>query len=307
MEKQNIFLSIIIAAHNSDSFIRETLCSLLDALGENIVDCEVIMINDASTDNTGAILNEFVSNMPQARYFEVNFKNIGKVRNYGVSKCCGQYITMLDSDDLLKKNSFNEILSFLKKKSPDLLLNKLHEVRDLTITDISWKGLKPERLTIEEAISRFLKHKDFQSHLIGQFFKRSIIQNVSFPEFVCYEDFYIFPELLKKSKIIFYSTESNYLYIKRNASLSSSPSTEKVLNLISCLERMERAFEQKYYDLILCHWLDLRLKRMEWISNPVQRKYVEMKVRRIYRIGFFVNPMVRFSYKRKAIELLWKK
>ncbi|WP_337263248.1 MULTISPECIES: glycosyltransferase family 2 protein [unclassified Serratia (in: enterobacteria)] len=307
MPTQNILLSIIIAAHNSANYLRDTLQSLLDALGESIVKCEILLVNDASTDNSGELLADFAQALPQARYFSVEFKNIGKVRHFAVAHSHGEYITMLDSDDQLKSGSLNEINAFLGNNKPDLLLTKLHEVRDLTKADKNWHGLQTEYLTRDEAITRFLLHKDFQAHLIGQFIKRTLLQANPIPEFTCYEDFYVFPQILTQSQHIVFSRASHYLYIKRNSSLSNSPSAEKIHNLFLCTEKMDTLFGPKFHDLVLCHWLDIELKQKIWIKQSVMLDTLSKKVRETRCLGFFINPAIRFSYKRKAAKLLWKK
>ncbi|CAI1929755.1 glycosyltransferase family 2 protein [Serratia quinivorans] len=307
MPAQRILLSIIIAAHNSGNYLKDTLHSLLEALGNSITKCEIILVNDASTDDTAVLLTDFAHAIPQANYFHVVFKNIGKVRNFAIANSNGDYITMLDSDDLLKNGSLQEILDFLEAKDPDLLLTKLHEVHTLVAADKIWKGLQPEKLSVDEAITRFLNHKDFQAHLIGQFIKRPLLQASPIPAFSCYEDFYVFPDLLTQSKKIVFSRESHYLYIKRDTSLSNSPSEEKMHNLFVCTERMDAIFGERFHDLVLCHWLDMQLKQKQWITEPEQLDILNKKIRDTRRIGFFFNPSVRFSYKRKAVETLWKK
>ncbi|CAI1188275.1 glycosyltransferase family 2 protein [Serratia quinivorans] len=307
MPAQRILLSIIIAAHNSGNYLKDTLHSLLEALGNSITKCEIILVNDASTDDTAVLLTDFAHAIPQANYFHVVFKNIGKVRNFAIANSNGDYITMLDSDDLLKNGSLQEILDFLEAKDPDLLLTKLHEVHTLVAADKIWKGLQPEKLSVDEAITRFLNHKDFQAHLIGQFIKRPLLQASPIPAFSCYEDFYVFPDLLTQSKKIVFSRESHYLYIKRDTSLSNSPSEEKMHNLFVCTERMDAIFGERFHDLVLCHWLDMQLKQKQWITEPEKLDILNKKIRDTRRIGFFFNPSVRFSYKRKAVETLWKK
>ncbi|AVD65290.1 glycosyltransferase family 2 protein [Serratia sp. CY49633] len=306
MTPEKVLLSIVIAAHNSENYVRQTLHSLIAALDTALARCEIILVNDASTDSTGAIFADFAQSVPQARYYEVEYKNIGKVRNFAIAHCLGRYVTMLDSDDVLKKGSIESIIDFLEKNSPDLLLTKLHEVHHLADVDKTWKGLQPEKLSTDEAISRFLRHKDFQAHLIGQFIKRNLLLDSPIPDFNCYEDFYIFPDLLTHSRKIIFSRESHYLYIKHSSSLSNTPSAEKINNLFVCTEKMDEVFGSKFHDQVLCHWLDIYLKQKEWIVNPEQLDTLHKKVKETHRIGFLMNSVVRFSYKRKAVKTLWK-
>ncbi|WP_127959416.1 glycosyltransferase family 2 protein [Serratia microhaemolytica] len=300
-------LSIIIAAHNSEKFLPKTLSSLINALGDRLEDSEIILVNDASQDGTAAILSNFSNNITQARFFSVDFKNPGKVRNFAMNKCKGDYVTMLDSDDLLREGSFTEVILFLIKNTPDMLITKLHEVTAATTDDMYWCGLRPKKLSQHDAIVCFLHHKDFQAHLGGKFIKRSMFDKSPIPDLFCFEDFYVFPELLLNAKNIFFSRTSPYIYLKHSSSLSSTPSKEKIYNLFICIQRMEQFFDAQYSNLILCHWIDFKLKYAKWISSQEQNELVDKKIKITHRIGFFMDPSIRLSYKRKTLSLLWNR
>lgn len=307
MLREQPLLSIIITGHNSALTLPATLQSLDDALSNDFSNCEVLLINDSSNDNTGEILADFAHDKPQVTVYEVTFSNIGRVRQFAIDHCQGDYITMLDGDDLLKNGSLTDICHFLCQQAPDLLITKLHEVRNLATIDTQWKGLLPETLTRHEAISRFLIHKDFQAHLIGQFIRRDILQKLTIPAYNCYEDFYVFPEILLGAVNISFSASSHYLYLKHKGSLSNSPSVEKIHNMIVCTGRMNTLFGKQYSALIACHWLDIKLKQDRWITDPSQRQLVDQQARRALNLDYFLHPLVRFSYKKKALKLLWKK
>lgn len=307
MVSEQPLLSIIVTAHNSALTLPATLQSLSAALDNDFSGCELLLINDASSDATPTLLADFARDKPQATVCELAFRNIGRVRQFAISRSRGDYVTMLDGDDLLKAGSLTEICRFLRQQTPDMLITKLHEVRERDASDTRWHGLQPQNLTRHEAINRFLIHKDFQAHLIGQFIRREILQQVPMPAYSCYEDFYVFPEILIKATNISFSASSHYLYLKHEGSLSNSPSAEKINNMIVCTERMNTLFGEAYGPLIACHWLDIVLKQDRWITDPAQRRQVDQQARRALSLRFFLHPLVRFSYKKKALKLLWKR
>jgi len=300
-------LSIIIAAHNCEETIDATFHSLIDALGEEINESEIIIINDSSEDSTQNKLESIAQQYAQVTLSAVNFKNVGLVRQHGISLSHGEYITMLDSDDIVKSNSLPSILSFLRKNQPDMLLTRLHEIRDLTKIDRQWSGLNPEKISQDEAITRFLIHKDLQAHLIGQFIKRTIYLENEIPAMTCYEDFYVFPRMLTGAVNIYFQFDSHYYYIKRQGSLSSALDTDKINNLLVCTVKMENDLPSKFNHLILCHWLDIYLKYNQLLTNVEQKDIVKKHVLQSHSLGFFINRYVRLSYKRKSLSTLWKK
>lgn len=304
--KNNPLLSIIIAAHNCEQTIDATFDSLLKALGPSIVQSEIIIINDTSEDSTGDKIAHFASNYPQVVSSTVEYKNIGRVRQHGISLAKGDYITMLDSDDLLKANTLAPIMSFLEQTAPDMLLTRLHEIRDLKKVDNSWSGLSPEKISQTETVKRFLIHKDLQAHLIGQFIKRDIYLKHKIPAMTCYEDFYIFPGMLMDATDIYFQYDSHYYYIKNHGTLSTTPNQEKIDNLITCTIKMEASFPEKFKNLILCHWLDIAIKYNSLVQKSAQVATVKQHVLLTHTVSFFLDPSVRVSYKRKALSTLWK-
>ncbi|WP_034461455.1 glycosyltransferase family 2 protein [Buttiauxella noackiae] len=302
----NPLLSIIIAAHNCEETIDTTFQSLINALGSGINQSEIIIINDGSEDSTAIKIADYSNKYSQVFISTVNYKNVGQVRQHGISLSHGKYITMLDSDDVMKAKSLSSIISFLHEKNPDMLLTRLHEIRDIKKIDHQWSGLNPEKITQDEAITRFLIHKDLQAYLCGQFIRRDIYLSHKIPSMTCYEDFYIFPSMLLDAHNIYFQYDSPYYYIKRSGSLSTTPDHNKITNLIICTLKMENALPKKFQHLILCHWLDIYLKYPELLEVNEKKENVIKRVLMTHSLGFFLNTNVRLSYKRKALSTLWK-
>lgn len=300
-------LSIIVTAHNSGEFLDWALHSLLTSLGNSISQCEIILINDASTDNSGSLLMAFAQRIEQAKCYELHYENIGKVRHFAVTQCHGDYITMLDGDDLLKPASLIDVVQFLSQHKPDLLLTTLHEVRDITPEVKTWSGFTPKKISCDQTIRKFLIHKELQAHLIGQFIKRDFLERYPIPEFVCYEDFFVFPEIITHADDIFLATDSPYVYIKRPTSLSSTMTMEKLNILLLCTKKMESIVDKKYHRLLLCHWFDIYFKHKKLVMQCADLPLILSKIKEMYSVKTFLDLTIRMSYKRKLVELLWKK
>src|SRR5437763_11554370 len=91
-----IFFSIIIPTYNRASMIEKTIQS---ALNQSYSDYEIIIVDDGSTDNT----EQVVLSIKDARIFYFKKENAERAaaRNYGAHRAKGDYITFLDSDDVL--------------------------------------------------------------------------------------------------------------------------------------------------------------------------------------------------------------
>lgn len=300
------FLSIIIAAHNAKDTLHATLESLQNAIDGAGNDVEIIIFNDSSNDSTQDIIEAWLPAFPNAQSRYVEYRNVGHVRNSALSLASGEYITMLDSDDRLKPGSIRDAVAFLKKGHPDMLLTRLLEIRDTKKITADWQDFSPVALSQHEAIKRFLQHKDFQAHLIGQFMHRKLYANNPIPSMICYEDFAVFPGMLMQSSKIVYQRQGHYYYIKRSDSLSSRLDASKIAMLVECTLQMEKTFPPSFRHLVNCHWFDIYSNHRKHLTDQ-QLKLVKQRVNALYSFSFFFSRDVRFSYKKRVIEALWKK
>lgn len=101
--KEFPLLTIMVAARNEEESIRETVDGILKSEYPNF---EVIVINDGSTDRTGDILHDIVTECPQVRSLSLK-TNLGKAAalNYGFLMSKGEIIVTIDADCLLDKKA----------------------------------------------------------------------------------------------------------------------------------------------------------------------------------------------------------
>ena len=107
---KSVQTSVIIPVNNSEKYIGRCLRSLLKQT-KNENEYELIVINDASTDNTENALKPFIGDI---RYF-VNEKKLGLPAslNLGIKQARGQYIVRVDSDDYVHWDYLKILSMFL--------------------------------------------------------------------------------------------------------------------------------------------------------------------------------------------------
>ncbi len=105
-------ISVIMAAYNDDKNITKSIESILDQSFDKF---EFIIINDASTDNTGKIIEKFSQHDKRITVLE-NDKNIGltKSLNKVIKIAKGKYIARQDSDDISLPESLDKQFYFFK-------------------------------------------------------------------------------------------------------------------------------------------------------------------------------------------------
>ena len=92
----SLFVSVIMAAYNSESFIEQSIESILAQTHRNL---ELIIVNDGSVDSTLKIIKSF----DDQRIILIDSRNnegIALSRNKGLAIARGEFIALCDSDDL---------------------------------------------------------------------------------------------------------------------------------------------------------------------------------------------------------------
>ncbi|OXA80605.1 Glycosyltransferase involved in cell wall bisynthesis [Flavobacterium aquidurense] len=105
-------VSIITPTYNAEKFITETLKSVKNQTYQN---WEMILVDDASTDETVKIISDFAEKDSRIKLFKLE-KNSGNgfARNIALEKAVGKYIAYLDADDLWFPNKLEKQVEFLK-------------------------------------------------------------------------------------------------------------------------------------------------------------------------------------------------
>ena len=103
--------SIVIPVYNAENYLQECLNSIISQSYNNY---EVILINDGSTDHSLEIIKKNLHN-PRVRLIDSTNFGVSYARNIGLTSASGDYIFMIDSDDLLKQNSLKKIAEVIDK------------------------------------------------------------------------------------------------------------------------------------------------------------------------------------------------
>lgn len=104
-------LSVAIPSYNSEAYMRKCIDSLLVG-GEDV---EILIVDDGSTDRTGAIADEYEARYPSmVRAVHKENGGHGSAVNAGLERASGLYFKVVDSDDWVKESAYLKILEVLR-------------------------------------------------------------------------------------------------------------------------------------------------------------------------------------------------
>lgn len=124
----NDLVSIITPAYNCDQYIAETIHSVLN---QTYSQWEMIIVDDASTDNTVKILESYI--MKDDRIKVISLKGnqgVANARNVGMRNARGRYLAFLDSDDIWNENKLERQLQFMQFNDIAFSFSQYHQFVD---------------------------------------------------------------------------------------------------------------------------------------------------------------------------------
>lgn len=112
-------LSIIMPVYNSEKYLREAIESVLN---QSFKDFELILVNDASTDSSREICEEYSRKESRVKTIELE-KNQGPglARNKAIEIAQGEYFTFVDSDDKISADTYSELIRFAGENRLDIV------------------------------------------------------------------------------------------------------------------------------------------------------------------------------------------
>lgn len=231
-------VSVIVPVYNVEKFIRRCLISIQQ---QSLDDIEIIVVNDATPDNSMAIVQELAKDDHRITILN-HEKNMGPMctRETGYMAATGDYITFCDSDDSLPKDALKKLYLAAVGTNADIITGNIIY---LTISgeEIIWKSeLKYGNTKV--GVLRSLLRRELGHNLCGKLFKASLLQEYKYNTYehaTNGEDGCLFYQVIANMDLMIVIDEVVYYYIQNTESSSQVKLTENALASI-CIANTER-------------------------------------------------------------------
>ena len=176
-------VSIVLPVYNSDRYLQRCVRSVL---AQTHRDLEIIIVNDGSTDDSGAICDNLQREDPRIIVFHNANSGVSASRNFGMDKVHGDFITFIDSDDYVEPDYIEKILQSVDEDT-DFVLCNFSMINDDTGNKSNYETVSPGNNKTETLRDLFVHGWIF---IIGILFRtRFLKQNhLRFPEHINYTE-----------------------------------------------------------------------------------------------------------------------
>lgn len=165
-------VSVVVPAYNVSKYIQEALASLEK---QTFSDFEVLIVDDGSTDDTAAVVQKFIQRDSRFQLLHKPNGGLSSARNYGIRHARGEYIALLDGDDIYHKDKLaTHVARLYSKADVGVVYSASQTIRDdgkPTFISLSGKPVYSNPLLA-------LLCKNFVGHGSNAVFRRCLIDEV---------------------------------------------------------------------------------------------------------------------------------
>src|SRR4051794_31394978 len=112
-------ISVIIAAYNAQAYLQQSVRSVLDP---SYTDLEVIVVDDGSSDGTAAVCRSLAADDRRVKLISQPNAGISAARNRGLAAAAGEWISVIDADDLWRPGKLARQLSVTQQAKNRVVL-----------------------------------------------------------------------------------------------------------------------------------------------------------------------------------------
>lgn len=180
-------ISVIVPVYKVEAFLRPCMDSIL---AQTFTDFELILVDDGSPDNCGAICDEYAAKDSRVRVIHQENGGLSAARNAGIEAASGEYLTFVDSDDMIHPKMLERMMLVMKETDAELCVCDL-----LSFT----KDAKPDQEEEDSHVYRVLDPVAACNRLYdtdgvkftvacGKLFAHRLFSSIRFPLGMIHED-----------------------------------------------------------------------------------------------------------------------
>lgn len=254
--------SIVIPVCNVEKYIKQCLDSVVS---QGFQDMEVICVDDGSTDSSGVILDEYALKYPFIRVIHKTNGGYGHAMNMGMEAACGEYISIVESDDYIHENMYFSLADQIDKfdHRPDMVRGTFYRLKNGFVTkDDLYEDTKVgTELTAEDYPHLF----EIPCNIWSGVYKRDFLvhNKIRFLETpgASYQDTGFWFKVLVCAKSIVLTKEP-YIYYRMDNENSSIHSDKKIFCVSEEMEECKKFLQEK-----------------KWVNKPCVQGYYKFLYR----------------------------
>ena len=302
-------VSVIVPVYKVPEYLKRCVDSIRN---QTYTDLEIILVDDGSPDECPAMCDAMAKE--DKRIIVIHQKNGGlsAARNEGLNKSSGEYIIYIDSDDYIKNDMIEKLLSAAEKFEADVAISTyfLSSGDDKESVRLSGKTFYGKT---EEMIETVYDNGLWQAW--AKLIKRDIAKQCPFVNRLIYEDYENTPRLLTYAKRIVILMDGRYIYTVRNDSIMGERKKATCIDFARITDSTIKLYEkQNYRECTKDYILSFLLKQLVYNyhitirhDNNVNNEYLyeARKILRRYKRNWLISKSIGSGRKISYMTIIY--
>ena len=214
-EDKKVKMSVIIPVYNKEGYLNELISDLIN---QTFTDYECILVDDGSTDGSGAICDKAYDADDRFKVFHIKNGGVSNARNFGIDKAQGEYITFVDSDDRLYPEYLDNLFRLITENDVDFVISGLENfwigLDKKTYTKAPYTG-KKKKSEILSTFGEVQKETGIFGFCVAKIFRKDLIDDIRFDKNLkLAEDLDFYLKIYKKINSIYFDDKCYYRYLQ---------------------------------------------------------------------------------------------
>ena len=248
-EKKHELVSVIVPIYKVEDDLLDCVTSIQNQTHTNL---EIILVDDGSPDKCGEMCDVLAKDDNRIIVIHQENGGLSSARNAGMQVMKGDYITFVDSDDVLEKKFVENLLKLLHKYQAEVAVcqNSVFTKTRGVVHLHSQDCIKEKCYDFSDAIKSMLYQKEFDVAAWGKLYRLDTLKGVTFPEGLIHEDIPTTYKALLKCNKVAYTSEELYRYQIRENSIENEKFTPKKMDCIATSQMMLDDIEKNYPEFV---------------------------------------------------------
>lgn len=305
-------VSIIIPVYNVKNYLGQCLESVIQ---QDFIDYEIICVDDASTDNSGNILDAYEKQYDMIQVIRhTKNRGLSAARNTGLEQATGKYVWFVDSDDIICPNSLEELYNVAETNETDMICFNLsynEKYNEMIIPSDTCN--RSEKIYSGKELFRICVYdRTWRESSCIKFIKRSFLDKnqIRFCEGLLHEDVLFSFYCIMQAERVINIDKVYYLCHKRAASITAQKSHKSAESNFVIMLRLivywyTHSFTEEEDDT-LKEYILIRYRSYQYydkFGERAQKLEVGNRVERaLYDIFFHEDSQRRVAFDEQQIE-----
>lgn len=208
-------ISVIIPVYNAQAYLRQCVDSVLC---QTYPDLEILLIDDGSTDSSGAICDALAAGDSRIRVIHQPNRGVSAARNAGLEAATGELVSFVDADDTLDADMYEFLVRLMEEHDADIAhCAYRHIVGEEVRLVHDTRALHPQ--SREEALRCLVGGRLFVGSLWNKLYRREVLRGLRFDESIkINEDILYNYFAFKRAEKTVFSDTAKYNYIAHKTS-----------------------------------------------------------------------------------------